>query len=242
MFPELYHAHHNRYTEDIPFWLDLATQLGGPLLELGCGTGRVLVPLVQAGSHCIGIDRDLAMLQFLQVQIGKLKPTLRIFVADMTRFNLSLKFKLIILPCNTFSTLSKNERLACLRCVYRHLEPGGLFAASVPNPVSLADQPDHSESELEDEFLHPRTGNPVQVSSSWQHTKDTFRLTWTYDQLFPDGKVERFTAQTIHHIQPVDEYLNEIRASGLEVVDMYGNFDRSPYTRGSPLLICLAKL
>lgn len=242
MFPELYHAHHNRYTEDLAFWLDLAAQVGDPLLELGCGTGRVLVPLAQAGHHCIGIDRDLAMLQFLQAWIGKLKPNPHFFAADMTRFNLSLKFTLIILPCNTFSTLSKDDRLGCLRCVHKHLKPGGLFAVSIPNPVSLAQQPESSDSELEDEFIHPRTGNPVQVSSSWQRTKDTFRLSWTYDQLFPDGKVERLTAQTIHHIQPEADYLAEIHDAGLEIMDLYGDFNRSPYTGKSPFLISVAKL
>ena len=49
MLPSVYHAHHNRHLEDLPFWLDLAAQTGDPLLELGCGTGRVLIPLAQAG-------------------------------------------------------------------------------------------------------------------------------------------------------------------------------------------------
>jgi ubiquinone/menaquinone biosynthesis C-methylase UbiE len=48
MFPQLYHIHHNAHTEDLPFWLKLAQQQGGPVLELGCGTGRVLIPLIQA--------------------------------------------------------------------------------------------------------------------------------------------------------------------------------------------------
>jgi SAM-dependent methyltransferase len=241
MFPELYHAHHNRYAEDIPFWLDLAAQVGDPLLELGCGTGRVLVPLTQAGYQCIGIDHDLAMLRFLQAQVGKLKHNPQFFAADMTRFNLSIKFALIVLPCNTFSTLSRNERIRCLRCVHRHLKPGGCFAVSIPNPVSLVEQPERSESELEDEFLHPRTGNPVQVSSSWERTENTFQLTWAYDELFPDGKVERFTAHTIHHIQPVDEYLGEIREAGLEIIEVYGGFDQSSYSGKSPYLISVAK-
>ena len=58
MFPQLYHAHHNRSLEDLPFWLELAAQAGDPILELGCGTGRVLIPLAQAGYHTIGLDND----------------------------------------------------------------------------------------------------------------------------------------------------------------------------------------
>ena len=236
MLPELYHAHHSRHLEDLPFWLDLAAQAGDPVLELGCGTGRVLIPLAQAGYHSIGIDHDLAMLQFLRASIGKIKPRPWFIAADITRFNLAVQFPLIILPCNTFSTLQKNERLACLECVQRHLQPGGLFAVSIPNPETLADLPARSATELEDEFLHPQTGNPVQVSSSWRRTKDTFQLTWIYDHLFPDGRVERFTAETIHQMLRWMTIWMRSAIAGLEVVEVYGDFDRSPYQKEFTLL------
>ncbi len=242
MLAELYHAHHSRYTEDLPFWLDLAAQSGDPVLELGCGTGRVLMPLAQANYHCVGIDHDLTMLQFFRARIGGITPHPWFFAADITRFSLSMLFPLIILPCNTYSSLRKNDRLASLERIYRHLKPGGCFAVSIPNPATLADLPARSDSQLEDEFLHPQTGNPVQVSSSWRRTKETFQVTWTYDHLFPDGRVERFTAQTFHQLTPADEYLKEIRDNELEAIELYGNFDRSPYTQKSPFLICVAKL
>ena len=212
------------------------------MLELGCGTGRVLIPLAQIGYHCIGIDHDLSMLQFLRAQVGKLKPRPWFFAADITRFNLSVQFSLIIVPCNTYSTLRKNERLACLRCVHKHLKHGGIFAVSIPNPETLADLPTRSASQLEEEFLHPQTGNPVQVSSSWRRTNDYFQLTWIYDHLFPDGRVERITAQSIQQVLPAKRYLDEIRGSGLEVIGVSGDFDRSPYEENSPYLICVAKL
>ncbi len=212
------------------------------MLELGCGTGRVLMPLAKAGHRCIGIDHDMAMLQYLRTRHEEIKAGPRIIASDITRFNMAVQFSLIILPCNTFSTLRKNERQACLECVRRHLKPGGLFAVSIPNPETLANLPVRSTPELEDEFLHPQTGNPVQVSSSWHRTKHTFHLTWTYDHLFPDGRVERFTAETVHQVLPADGYLDEIRSAGLEVIEVYGDFDRSRYQEDSPYLICVAKL
>jgi SAM-dependent methyltransferase len=242
MLPELYHAHHSRYTEDLAFWLALSAQMGGPVLELGCGTGRVLMALAQAGYHCIGIDNDLSMLEFLGTRIGKLMPRPWFIATDITQFNLSAQFSLIILPCNTYSTLRKNERLACLGCVHKHLKPGGIFAVSIPNPETLADLPGRSAPQLEDEFLHPQTGNPVQVSSSWQRTKDTFQMTWIYDHLLPDGRVERFTARSIQQVLPAKRYLDEIRGSDLEVIGVYGDFGCSPYEENSPYMICVAKL
>jgi SAM-dependent methyltransferase len=237
MLPELYHAHHSRYTEDLPFWLGLADQMGAPVLELGCGTGRVLVPLAQAGYRIFGMDHDLAMLRFLMGRVKPAEPRPLLVASDLTRFNLALRFPLIILPCNTYSTLRENERLACLGCVHRHLKPDGRFAVSIPNPRRLENLPARSASEVEDEFLHPETGNPVQVSSAWRRTKDTFQVTWTYDQLYPDGKVDRHLTKTIHQLLSVDRYLDEMRAARLEVTDLYGDFDRSPYDGESPYLI-----
>src|SRR5512139_2330905 len=118
MFPQLYHAHHNRYLEDIPFWLELAAQHGDPVLELGCGTGRVLLPLVRAGHRVVGLDNDLSMLHFLRSHLDTtLQPAPEVFVADLAAFRLAVRFPLIILPCNTFSTLSAEIRRVALQCV-----------------------------------------------------------------------------------------------------------------------------
>jgi SAM-dependent methyltransferase len=241
MLPQLYHAHHNRYLEDLPFWLDLAVQVGDPVLELGCGTGRVLTRLAQAGYHTIGMDYDLSMLRFLQAHFDPQKLHIPLLVAsDICRFNLSVKFPLIILPCNTYSTLSTSDRIACLRCVYNHLREGGIFAVCLPNPNLLIRLPIHSAEELEDEFIDPYTGNPVQVSSSWRCTKRVFHLTWIYDLLLPDGTVGRHVVNTLQHITPINTYLSEIKNARLVVRELYGDFDRSPYSEDSPQLIIIA--
>ncbi len=58
LFPLFYHAQHQNYLEDLPFWLGLAATQGSPILELGCGSGRVLLPLALAGHRVLGIDND----------------------------------------------------------------------------------------------------------------------------------------------------------------------------------------
>jgi SAM-dependent methyltransferase len=241
MYPVLIHAHHNRHLEDLPLWLDLAGATGDPLLELGCGTGRVLIPLAQAGHRTVGIDHDPAMLNFIRANIEssvKLVPWL--IVADMGRFHLAAQFSLILLPCNTFSTLQENERKTCLECVCKHLKPGGMFAVSVPNPELLRNLPAQAEDQMEDEFIHPQTGNPVQVSSTWRKTKTTFKVTWNYDHLLPDGRVERLAVASSHQISSIDTYLHEIRAVGLRESGIFGEYDRSAYRKDSPYFILLA--
>jgi SAM-dependent methyltransferase len=241
MLPQFFHEQHSHYNEDIPFWLELAAHTSDPVLELGCGTGRVLIPLAQAGHQTIGLDHDLAMLKYLQGSIeAQVQPCPVLIAADISRFKLAAQFQLIILPCNTFSTLPDKERQASLSCIRRHLKPGGLFVVSVPNPELLKDLPAKSGNELEDEFLHPLTGNPVQVSSSWRRKKRTFTVTWIYDQILPDGTVERLTVETIHQMIPVDTYIADIQAAGMGITGIYGDFDRSAYTADSAHLIILA--
>ena len=241
MFPPLYHAHHDRNQEDLRFWLSLAEKYGYPVLELGCGTGRVLLPLSEAGFQPIGLDHDLQMLRYLRSEFGaqaRLQP--QVVAGDMCAFHFGVQFQLILLPCNTFSTLEAHQREGCLGCVTRHLRQSGIFAVSMPNPELLANLPAHSAAEMEDEFLHPVSGNPVQVSSSWERRRGRFTVTWIYDHLQPDGEIEHLEVQTRHHIHSLEAYLGEFREAGLDVIEIYGDYDFSPYREGSPSLIILA--
>lgn len=213
---------------------------GDPILELGCGTGRVLLSMAKVGHHCVGLDNDPAMLAYLQQGVGSITPTPLLVVEDMCRFNLHRQFSLVILPCNTFSTLSEAQQLSCLACVYEHLKPGGFFAFSIPNSQVLLSLPARAGVEYEEAFTHPQTGNPVQVSSSYHRTKKLFRLTWYYDELHPDGRVDRFTALAAHYLLPTQAYLDKLRQVGLVVNAQYGDFDRSEFVDESPCLICIA--
>jgi SAM-dependent methyltransferase len=239
-YPILYHAHHSRHTEDLPFWLSLAEQEGGPILELGCGTGRVLVPLAQAGYAVIGLDREASMLAVLREH---LPPGMRVpvFQADLSRFHLGGRFPLIIVPCNTWSTLRPEIRKAALATVSDHLLPGGLFAASMPNPAVLRRQPRRAEPEIEDDFSHPVTGNPVQVSTGWERSGQVFRLDWAYDHLLPDGRVERLSVHVDHDLAPLEAHQAELQAAGLAPEAEFGDYDRSPYRPDAPYLIFTAR-
>jgi SAM-dependent methyltransferase len=237
----LYDAHHSRHVGDLDFWLDLASQQGDPILELGCGSGRVLIPLARAGYRVFGLDRDAAMLRVLE---ANLSPTVSskplIFQADLTAFCLSEGFRLILLACNTYSTLSAIDRANCLDGVREHLHTGGVFAASLPNPLLLSSLPERSDAEVEELFLDPHTGEPIQVSSSWERDQGHFNLSWYYDRLFPDGSVQRLTLETRHELNPPQTYIHELHAAGFNSVEIYGDFDRSEYDSSSPSLILKA--
>jgi SAM-dependent methyltransferase len=241
-YPLLYHAHHSRYPEDLPFWLALAKRHGSPILELGCGSGRVLIPLAESGQRVFGLDRDPTMLSFLRTRLpAKIQESVHLFQADLTQFSLGLRFALILLPCNTLSTLTSSKRVELLNLVRFHLLPQGLFAASIPNPVRLAKLPTRSSSEVEDTFVHPLSGNPVQVSSEWRRERAWLVLRWHYDHLLSDGKVERLSVETRHALTDTLTYCQELASAGLEVAEQYGDFDQSEYTPESPYWIFTAR-
>jgi SAM-dependent methyltransferase len=242
MLAQLYQAHHSRYNEDLPFWLDLASRQGSPILELGCGTGRVLLPLARAGYDVFGLDHDTEMLALLQTQaVAEGASRGCFFQADMGAFHFARPFALILLPCNTLSTLAPETRRLMLACTRQHLASNGLFAASLPNPALLKRLPPQAGTDIEDIFPHPTDGEPVQASGTWQRHPGSISMAWHYDHLLPDGRVERLTAQTSHTLQPAESYAGEFRQAGLRVEGIYGDFDRSPYTEDSPSLILLAQ-
>jgi len=237
----LYHAHHCRHSEDLPFWENLARQHPGPVLELGCGTGRVVLYLAGKGFQVYGLDRDGDMLAVLRASLTPQEgPEVRIFQADMASFWLELRFGLVLLPCNTYSTLLEDERRSTLACARHHLRVDGVFATSLPNPNILRSLPRFAEPQVEEVFPHPVDGEPVQVSSSWQRSYKYVSMYWYYDHLLPDGRVKRQTLHSRHTLIPSQAYLDEMRQQGFASLETYGDFDRSPYSSESPYLIILA--
>jgi SAM-dependent methyltransferase len=242
-FAQIYHAHHARQPEDLPFWWDLAERYPGPVLELGSGTGRVFLSLHQPGRQLVGLDRDRKMLSELQANaISVHRSNLNLIQADMGAFHFGCRFGLIILPCNTLSTLDPELRRRMLHLVRQHLQPLGCFAASAPNPQIYKDLPAHAEPEIEDVFPHPQDGEPVQASSEWERTKSHFILTWHYDHLQPDGTSQRYSAVVRHRLDPVQTYLDELDSAGLALAALYGDFDRSDFHRDAPHMIMVTTL
>ncbi len=238
MFPMLYHTHHTLVAEDIPFWLRMAAQYPDPILELGSGTGRVFVPLWEAGHKIFGLDNDLGMLLYLKKNTWKHAPDQpSVFQADCAEFHCSLKFGLVLMPCNTFSTLSSEKRRATLKLVSQHLQAAGALVLSLPNPALLDRLPSNAEPEIEEYFNHPMDGEPVQVSSAWRKTHNQFILTWHYDHLLPDGRIERTSTQIAHELVSTQTILQEIRDSGLATIQLFGDYDQTPYAAESPDLI-----
>jgi SAM-dependent methyltransferase len=123
------------YTADLELWRVLADTAHGPVLDLGCGTGRVALDLAARGSEVTGLDSDAELVETLSDRARARKVDVRTAVADARSFDLRTTFALVISPMQVVQLLGGPEgRAQMLAAVSRHLEPGGLFAAALANP------------------------------------------------------------------------------------------------------------
>ena len=122
---------------DLPFYLGCASRFGGPILELGAGTGRVVMALAAAGYEAVGLEVSATMLEVASAKVAKAAAGARIRLVngDMREFALQQMFSLTLIPARAFQFLltSKDQRQA-LNCIRRHLLPGGYLVVDLFDP------------------------------------------------------------------------------------------------------------
>jgi SAM-dependent methyltransferase len=180
---------------DVAFYTRLARASGGPVLEIGIGTGRIALPIARSGISVVGIDRSEEMLAALETKVHREKLARRVRAerADMRDFDLGRKFPLVIVPFRAFlHNLTTADQIACLEACRRHLARGGELVLNVFHP-SLA-------------YMAANTGENDGV---WR---------WVRDVPQPDGWVSfsqatRYdtVAQHVHARQRFDRFANDGR-------------------------------
>jgi SAM-dependent methyltransferase len=226
-------------TDDVDFYVARAREARGPVLELGCGTGRILIPSALAGAEITGLDLSDLMLAACRRKAEALPAQARSRVTlvegSMTAFDLGRRFALITIPFRAFSHLiTVDEQLACLRCVHRHLEPEGLLIFDVfeprldriLDPKWREEQEDFPEAPLPDGRTVRRTSRDPGVNFGAQ----TIQVEFHYYIRDAAGNVsdlqENFPLR--YYFRHELEHL--LVRSGFELVARYGAFDRSPLT------------
>src|SRR3990170_3104384 len=121
-----------RERQDVAFYVEMARESGGPALEIGCGTGRILLPTARAGIDIVGLDGSELMLAICRKRLSsepsEVKSRVQLVRGDMRRFDLGRTFSLITTPFRPFQHLiTVEDQLSCLGCIHRHLVDGGRF-------------------------------------------------------------------------------------------------------------------
>ena len=130
-------AENGAYSGDLALWEELAAEVGGPIVDVGCGTGRVALHLARRGHATVGLDVDPELIAALAERAEGLP--LRAVVGDARRFELEEAVALVLAPMQLVQLLGDSaERVDCLRCVASHLRPGGQIALSIVERLPAA--------------------------------------------------------------------------------------------------------
>jgi SAM-dependent methyltransferase len=236
-----YDPTHSSRLADATFYRELARETGGPVLELGCGTGRVLLPIAQEGLECVGLDGSPAMLDALR---AKQPPSdLRLVLAPMQDFDLGpARFRLVFAAFRPLQHLyTVEDQLACLASVRRHLAPGGLFAFDLFQPdlalLALAEEPEYEESRFVDggdEIVRLASASR-DVATQTQAV--AIRFERRRDGLAVGSETERFRMRWYYRYEV--EHL--LARAGFDVVALYGDFDRRPFDRDAKEMVFVAR-
>jgi ubiquinone/menaquinone biosynthesis C-methylase UbiE len=171
---------------DVEFYLEQAAVAGGPVLDLGGGTGRVALPLARAGYEVTLVDRSDAMLRRADEKLTELPPDVggrvRIVNGDIADFELRNEYGLAIAPFRAFQALlTPAAQRSCVRSVQRHLVPGGWFVVQLFDPLlqTLVAEPGAPPNPDRGTVRHPKTGNEVRIRVLERRTDPLRDKSWT---------------------------------------------------------------
>jgi SAM-dependent methyltransferase len=242
-----YDLFYGAWDDDLKMYRDFAMAADGSLLELGCGTGRLLVPLAGDGYSITGLDLSAAMLAAARAKLeaAHLADRVTLVQGDMRDFELSTRFALAFIPINTFMhCYDMQQQLACLRCVRRHLQSGGQLVVDVFHPDLQVLVESDGRLMSEGTVINPQTGHTVHrlymrrldVATQTQH------ITFIMDDIDSIGTVRRtlfpFRLRFVYRYEM--ELLLHVAGYTLEAV--YGSYDLEPFDSHSEKMIFVARV
>ena len=224
-----------------------AQETGGPILELACGSGRLLCWLAEAGYEITGIDLCGAMLGIARDHVAKLPEGARsrasLMTADMGDFDLGRTFPLIVLADNSLRHLAERDRqLACLRCVRRHLADGGRFLLTERrlNPEQFRDGTRRfgwSEPMTAPDGARVRRRGEMSLEENGRWVNGFF----LYEITSPDGLTLTKRCDVHAPVMRIDDYLSLLAEAGL-AAEVWADYERRTPDDSSHLLcfVCRA--
>ena len=233
---------------DLAYWETLVRELAPHrMLELACGTGRLTLPLARLGvvEELVALDKSAPFLERLRTRLTDEPVT--VVESDMRAPEVDGTFDLIAVPFNSLAYLTSREsRIACLRSVRSRLAPGGRFAFDLVAPrYDFIAEGIGGMAPVRVDADHPAPENGVarfvrSYSDVYDRASQTLRSTNRYEIYYEDGRVEHRIADLDWHIYFPDELELLLESAGLEVVERYGDYSRSPWSADSRRYLWLA--
>jgi SAM-dependent methyltransferase len=238
-YPDLYDAL-LPVSAHVPFYVDVAQQQAGAVLELACGTGLLTIPIAQRGFPAVGLDRSRAMLDAAKRRASAQNARVTFLQGDMRDFALRRNFKLIFVARNSLlHVLSTPDLLAVLNAVRHHLAPDGVFAFDVFNPDVRLLARAAGERVPVMEVNTSRFGVlSVEGAQVYDSAAQVNRGTWYISS--PERRDAWVVPMILRSIFPQELPLL-LSASGLELVSRFGDLSRGPFGPGSRMQVCLCR-
>jgi len=228
--------------DDIPLYREYSKMADGAVLECGCGTGRITIPLARMGFTIVGIDTNEKMLAIAGEKLAKesreVQRRVKLVKADMKDFEVEEIFSLCLIPFSTFlHMLTVEDQEACLRTINRHLKPKGRIIISVFNPdldrplgvVRLGQVKQASDETIMRFYTQ-------EIDFSNQLTYGTY----IYDFVKQDGKVRRLVVPYKIRYVFYAEMRSLLIRMGYEIENVYGDEQKTPFKPKSPLMVFVA--
>ena len=242
---DIYDSVYSYVNEDIPFYVEEAVRSGGPVIELGSGTGRVAIPIALSGIDVVGLDSSSLMVKKAREKAERSGASkLQLIQADMINFKLDGKFSLAIVPFRgLLSMLSVKDAERALLNIRRHLTPGGtlIFDIFVPDlnmMVQEGDVPYHFR-----DVTDPTTGRRLVIwnQASYDSHSQIMNIRSTIEELDHSGSVSRkmyrdFALRYMFRWEM--HYL--LKACGYDILELYGDFRRQDFDEDSTEMIWVA--
>lgn len=239
-------AEYADYMEDLPALQAYAQRTDGPLLELGCGSGRLLVPLAHAGYRVTGVDLSPAMLDIARAKVAAADLADRVILieGDYATAPLGGPFRLAFCVMNTFlHLLTIEDQVQALRHWRRHLAPRGLLLLDIFHP-------DHRQlAELDGRLVWDKTWqDPISgatvmkfVACTGDPARQLLHVTMIYDEIAAEGALRRTVgAYDIHYMGRYEAELLLERA-GFVLEAVYGGWDLAPFEGNCDRIILAAR-
>jgi ubiquinone/menaquinone biosynthesis C-methylase UbiE len=241
-FYDIEHAH---FGEDVDMYRNYAEACGGKILELACGSGRLLLPLAEDGFTLAGVDTSGQMLELARQRLehAGVAAHCKLVQQDMDSLQLEETFRLAFIALGSFGHITtRNEQQRTLASIRAHLSRGGTCIIDISNTDArylegLSGQMLHQGTwRREDDSILTHFMSPA--SSVDRHLLE---LTHFYDQYKQGGNVARTVITTYLYLFERSEMELLLEQAGFAVKDIYGDYELVPYQLDSPRMICVAE-
>jgi len=237
------HVPDYRNRKDVSFFVELAQKINGSVLEIGSGTGRILIPIARKGTSVTGLDNSETMLELCRNKLKKepkeVRKRVKLLHEDMRKFDAGVEFNLIISPFRPFQhLLTVEDQLSCLKCVHNHLVKNGTFVLDLFNPSLpflteekyFSEQQEPEGFETEDERKIKRSFRFVS-RDYFKQVNDTELI---YYVTYPNGKKERLVHRFPMRYLFKYEAEHLLARAGFQIEELYGDYDKNPYGTNYP--------